>query len=556
MRALLAVGALPGSERRRLVLSVALAAGATGAAIALLATSGYLISRAAQRPQVIALMVTIVAVRSFGIARAGLRYAERLTSHELALRQLARLRSTFFSRLAPLVPGQLQRHGRGELLARFVGDVDTISDLYLRVLIPALVSAGVIVGSAIAGWLMLSTLGIVLAVALVLDAVASAWLADRVGGAATRRQAATRAELTGRLIEAIDGSAELALAGQSRAANQSLGSLDRRLARLAGLDARASALSSAAHGLLSGAGLLAVLVVGVAGVRHGGLSGLLLAAAVFLCLGARETIAPLPRAAQRARACAQAARRLLDITARAPEIADPDRPALLSGHGRLAAEAMTLAYGPRETPVLRDLEFHLDAGERVALTGASGSGKTTLAELLVRFRDPQRGRVTLEGVDARDITQDQLRSAVLLCGQDAHLFNTSVLANLLIGNPQADHEQVWGALRTVELETWAACLPHGLDTLVGQHGEMVSGGQRQRLALARALLSPARFLILDEPLAHLDAPLAARLLPRMLEHCGDRGVLVITHDTEALPSFDRILDLADGRLTERVLTAT
>ena len=180
---------LQAGEGRRLVLSVALAAGATGAAVALLSTSGYLISRAAQRPMVIALAVTITAVRSFGIARAALRYAERLASHELTLRQLARLRTTFFHRLAPLVPGRLARQGRGELLARFVGDVDTMADLYLRSLIPVLVAAVVIAGAAVAGTIMLSTVGLVLAVALIADAVLSSWLADRAGAVSARRPA-------------------------------------------------------------------------------------------------------------------------------------------------------------------------------------------------------------------------------------------------------------------------------------------------------------------------------------------------------------------------------
>ena len=189
MRSLISVGRLQAGEGRRLVLSVALAAGATGAAVALLSTSGYLISRAAQRPMVIALAVTITAVRSFGIARAALRYAERLASHELTLRQLARLRTTFFHRLAPLVPGRLARQGRGELLARFVGDVDTMADLYLRSLIPVLVAAVVIAGAAVAGTIMLSTVGLVLAVALIADAVLSSWLADRAGAVSARRPA-------------------------------------------------------------------------------------------------------------------------------------------------------------------------------------------------------------------------------------------------------------------------------------------------------------------------------------------------------------------------------
>ena len=173
MRALLGISRPQKGESRRLALSVLLAAGATGAAIALLATSGYLISRAAQRPMIISLMVTIVAIRAFGIARATLRYAERLASHDLALRQLARLRIGFFTALAPLVPGQLRGATRGDLLARFVGDVDTLQDVYLRVLIPTLVALVVVLGAAFAGWVMLGTVGLALLLALSVTAVLS-----------------------------------------------------------------------------------------------------------------------------------------------------------------------------------------------------------------------------------------------------------------------------------------------------------------------------------------------------------------------------------------------
>ncbi len=536
-------------ERGRLALSVALAAGATGAAIALLTTSGYLISRAAQRPQIIALTVTIVAVRTFGISRAALRYAERLASHDLALRMLARLRTTFYKRLAPLVPGELRGHERGELLSRFVSDVDTLQDLHLRIIIPALVAVIVIIGASIAGALMLGAAGAVLLATLTCTALCSSWVSARIADRTGRDQAPARAHLTARLVEAIDGSAELALTEASGQQGSRIRDSDAVLAQLSRRDALAGALAGGLHGVLTGAGLLAVLVVGISAVHSGALASVLLAAVALLFLGACDAVVPLPAAARRLRACQSAASRLQEIADTEPRIVDPAHPAQLTGDGALALEHVRMRYAADEPIVLDGAELRITAGEHVALVGPSGVGKTTLGELLVRFLDPTAGRVTLDGIDVRDVAQEELRRAVLICGQDAHLFNTTVRENLLIARREATEDELWQVLQTVELDAFVAGLPKGLDTLVGQQGELVSGGQRRRLALARALLATPRFLILDEPVAHLDGPLAERIMARIVDGLSEQGLLVITHETEALDRFDRVVTIEHGSLT-------
>lgn len=548
MRALLAtLRPLPG-ERGRLGVAVLLSAGATGAAIALLATSGYLISRAAQRPLIISLMVTITAVRSFGILRAALRYTERLASHDLALRQLARLRTGFYRHLAPLVPGELRGCGRGDLLTRFVADVDTLQDANLRVLIPILVALLVILGASAAGSLMLGAAGAVVLGTLTLTAILTSWASGSAAASSARQQAGVRAQLTGQLVEAIDGSAELALAGRATDHVRRLADSDAVLARLGRRDALASALASGLHSLLTGAGLIAVLLVAMSGVRSGSLPGVMLAAVVFLFLAAGEALLPLPTAARRLQSCAASASRVQEVCAQRPSIIDPAMPEHPSGRGALALQNVTMRYEPGDDSALEHVNLRLGPGEHVALVGPSGAGKTTLAELLVRFHDPDQGRIVLDGIDIRQLTQEDLRLAVLLSDQDAHLFNTTIRENLLIGRRDATDADIWHALRVVELDDWARSLEQGLDTRVGQQGELVSGGQRQRLALARALLSDARFLILDEPVAHLDSPLASRVMLRLLEHTAGRGVLVITHATDALERFDRVLVLERGRV--------
>ncbi|HXD55331.1 MAG TPA: thiol reductant ABC exporter subunit CydC [Solirubrobacteraceae bacterium] len=545
--ALLTAGRPQVGEGRRLALPVALSAGAAAAGIGLLATSGYLISRAAHRPQILQLMVVIVAVRALGLLRATLRYGERLSSHDLALRQLARLRVGFFRRLVPQPPGGGRERG-GDLLARFVGDVDSLSDITLRGVIPGLVAVAVIAAATLAAWLILPAAAGPVAGSLLAAALLVPWLAARVAASADARQAAARGRLSEQLLEALEGSEELLLYGRGGERIARLDAAEAELARLARRDAVAASVAKAAGGLIDAAGIVLLLAVAIAAVHGGTLDGVLLAALALLLLGSQESIAPLPAAARALRACAAAARRVLDVAERPVAVADPPRPRRVRGEGPLEARGVALRYGAGEPWALDGLDLTVAPGERVALVGPSGAGKTTLAELLVRFRDPDRGRVTLDGVDLRELAQEDVRGDVLLCAQDAHLFNTTIRENLLLARRDASEAELRGALAAVELEGWVDSLPHGLDTPVGADGELVSGGQRRRIALARALLSPARFVVLDEPTAHLDGPLARRVTANVLAACAGRGVLIVTHEPWLAARCDRVVRLQDSPL--------
>jgi thiol reductant ABC exporter CydC subunit len=545
---LLAAARAGTSERRRLTLAVVLGFAAIACAGGLLLTSGYLISRAAQRPDILTLTVAIVAVRAFAIARAVARYGERLASHDAALRLLGRVRAGFYRRLAPLVPGELGGPRSGDLLSRFVGDVDTLQDLYLRALAPPVVAALTIAAAALTAWLILPSAAPVVFACLLVASLAVPALAATLAASSGRRQAPARAALSAELVETIEGAAELALAGRAPERIATLRAADARLAGLARRDALAAGSATALGSLAGGLTVVALMAVAIPAVHSGALAGVLLASLAFLALAAFEGLAPLPLAARRLRACAQAAHRLDELCEREPAVQDPSNPRPLPPDGDLVLSDIRARYGPDEPWVLDGVSLRLQPGRRIALLGRSGAGKTTLAHLLVRFRDADEGAVTIGGTDVRALTQEDVRRAVVFAAQDAHLFNTTLRENIRIGCPGAQgDEPIWRALEGAGAADWVRGLPGGLDTLVGEDGGVLSGGQRQRIALARALAADARFLILDEPTAHLDAETARQVMEDLATGAGTRGVLVITHSEIGLERFDEVLELRGGR---------
>jgi thiol reductant ABC exporter CydC subunit len=543
------VARLRPGEGRRLSLSVLLSWGAVMAGLGLMTASGYLISRAAQRPAILALATVITAVRGFALARAVLRYLERLVSHDLALKVLARLRSGFYAALAPLGVATLGDRRRGDLLARFVADVDSLEDLYLRGLAPPLVAALVILAAGITAAIMLPAAGLVLVISLTATAILVPIVTAVVASRAGRHQAQARARLTDELVDALEGSVELAVAGRAEQRVERIDDASRHLARIGMRDALAGAGATTLQALCVGATVMLVLLVAIPAVHGGTLSPVLLAAVVMLSLGAFEGLQPLPLAARRLRACAVAAGRLEDLASLAPPVADPAAPRTLAEDAEpaLTVEHVSFAFDDG-TQVLDDVSLALKPACRIALGGPSGTGKSTLSELLVRFVDPSAGVIRLGGIDLRELALDDVRRSVVLIAQDAHVFTTTVRENLRLAGREASDDELWSALAAVRLDGLVRSLPDGLDTLVGEDGDLLSGGQRQRLTVARALLADARFIVLDEPTAQLDRETARELIAAIDSAAGDRGLLVITHRLSEVAGFDAIYELADGRL--------
>ena len=540
------LSALAGVPVRRIVPAVLLGALAVAFGIGLMTAAGYLISRAAEQPPILSLTVAIVAVRFFGLARPVARYLERIASHDVALRSLSRLRASFYERIEPLAPAQLEGYRRGELLNRMVGDVDTLQGLYPRALGPPAVAVVVSVAAVSVAATVLPEAAAILGAGLLVAGVAVPLLAWGASRSAGRRQAAARGELTAELVEILRGAPELVAYGREDDALARVRAADEELVRLGRRDTLVAGAADALTILVAGATVAGVLAVAVAAHAAGGLDRVLVATLALLALASFDAVSPLPAAARELSDLLSAGRRVLETAEREPLVRDPDEPRPAPPRrAPVALEGVTARYG-REQPVLSGFDLRLEPGRRVALVGRSGAGKTTVTNLLLRFLDPVEGRVTIAGHDVREYPQPDVRATFALTGQDAYLFDSTIRENLRLACADATEAELWVALERARLGEWVASLPDGLDTPVGEEGTMLSGGQRQRLALARALLADAPVLLLDEPTAHLDPPTAQALMNDVFDAVGDRAVLLVTHRPEGLERMDEVLALPPG----------
>ncbi|MGW8352910.1 thiol reductant ABC exporter subunit CydD [Streptomyces wedmorensis] len=546
------VRGMAGELKGRMGLALLLGSLALGSAVGLMAVSGWLISRASEQPPVLYLMMAVTATRAFGIGRAVFRYAERLVSHDAVLRMLAELRVSVYRRLERIAPAGLRRTRRGDLLARLVHDVDALQDYWLRWLLP--VGAALVVGVASAGftaWL-LPEAGAVLAVGLLVAGIAVPAAGGALARRAERRLAPARGTLATAVADLLRGCAELTVAGALPGRIAGTRDADRALTGIASRQAAATALGAGLSALVCGLTVVAAAVVGVQGVRDGRLDGVALAVVVLTPLAAFEAVTGLPLAVQYRQRVKHSAERVFEVLDAPVPVHEPARPETPPASPfPLELDGLSARYAGQERAALADFRLTLEAGRRVAVVGASGSGKTTLAQVLLRFLDMEHGTYRLGGVPAWELDGDAVRRLVGLCAQDAHLFDSSVRENLRLARTGADDDELREALRRARLLDWVDGLPAGLDTLVGEHGSRISGGQRQRLALARALLADFPVLVLDEPAEHLDLATADALTDDLLRATEGRTTVLITHRLHGLEAVDEVIVLDEGRTVQR-----
>lgn len=575
------VTAMLGIPRSRLIAAVAAASATLLSALALAAVSAWLITTAWTMPPVLDLTVAVVCVRALGISRGVFRWVDRMATHDAALRGVVTLRTRLFTALADRPGDALSRLRRGDLLARLGDDAQELADHVIRATVPALVAVvlGICTVLLIAPISPLAALAMI--AALVIASALGPLAAYRAARLTEEAVVAGRGAVTSTALQVLDDATSLRLDGRLDGAlaehERAQRAYDAALDRAALPSALAAAVVPVAMILALTGSVLAAGPLWVAGEASAGQIGVLL----LLPLSAFEAASALPAAASQLARSQAAASRLVETVGpehpgheRAgherpgarrpgPELLSPEHPdAERRAPGASAsAPAQPVASSPSlmvrglvagwspERPLTAPLDLDLAPGARVAITGASGAGKSTLVSTLAGLLAPLAGSIRLDGADLQELPEAAVRETMVLFAEDAHVFATTVRENLRVARGDASDEEILAALTATGLADWVAHLPGGLSHLLGPDGTTVSGGERRRLLLARALVRRAPITLLDEPTEHLD-PERARALLHALLSTGDDALLdpdgivvVVTHDVASLPAGTTVLPL-------------
>ncbi len=485
-----------------------------------------------------------VGIRILAILRTTGRYGERLITHEAAFRQLADLRTWMFRKLAPLAPAGLEKYAGGDIAGRLRADIDSLENIYLRILAPlAIGSISILLAVAwTASWNLSSAM--VLLFFLLIPGLALPLLANRLAAGPGRQSAALSAELRSSITEGLQGVEELVILDAMERQTKQIDTISAGLVLEQKRLGKINALTQSVGFLASGLAAAALLITGSMSVTAGALTGPEMVMILLFAGAAFEAPMALPNALQLFPATSHAASRILAVTESELPVPEPSRAAELPQTTDITFKNVDCSYVPG-IPIINNFSAEISSGNRIALVGPSGSGKSTLAELLLRFRDYQ-GSITIGGTELRTLAADDLLTLISAVPQQPHLFNTTIRENILIGCPEATAEQTGQATDDAGLADWIKTLPLGLDTPVGEGGSAVSGGEGRRIALARALLKDAPILLLDEPTEGLDSKTEQKVIERLMERTAGKTVIIITHRPACLKLAERVVSLPPG----------
>ncbi len=509
---------------------------------ALMATSGWLISRAAQMPPVLTLSIAVVGVRTFALARGVSRYAERLLSHNATFNSLTGLHRVIFDKLEKLAPAGLPAFRRGDLLARLVADVDSVQDLPLRVVLP--ISAGVLSASfavGISAWL-LPQAGLVMFLTLLFAGTVIPYIAIKSANKSEQETATVRGELIDELIEFYSGNADIISLGQQDLALDRLLNLDSKLTNIASKQSFSTGLAAGLLTLTQGIALVVSTWVAIDAYTSKTLDGVLLAVLAMIPMAAFESVSNFPAAALALSRVRGSANRIVEILDKELIVQEP-----LAGveinRTDLALTHLSAVWPNSDKPAIDDVTFELPASKSIGLVGQSGSGKSTIIAVLLKFLMPSSGIYSIGRINSEDISGPEIRGHIILNSPEQHVFATSVAENLRIASDhphELTDDMMWAVLEKVDLANWVRALPNQLDELIGERGSTMSGGQRQRLTLARLFIANPEIWVLDEPTEHLDSALADRIMNQIFVNKGKSSLIVASHRAADTDPLDQV----------------
>ena len=527
---------------------------AVASAVGLLALSGWFISAAAYAgltaitAQLFNFFHPGIGVRVFAIGRTLARYVERIVSHDATFRILQSLRSWFYRHLEPLAPSRLMNFRSGDILNRIVADIDALDNLYLRVFSPsviALTMSVLVVGFL---WLFDPVISMVTALFLSMAGFFVPLMAMRLGEGCGHELAQHLSDLRIRIVEGLQGMPELLVFGAHHRHLDTVKQSSRALLKSQLRMSQILGLSQALMTLISGLAVLATLYLAVILVNRDVLDGAGMALVTLAVLASFEAVFPLPTAYQYLGRTREAGRRLLEIVDSKPEVIFPGQSVTRPRHVGVRFEKVCFRYNQKAGWALRDVDFKIHPGRRVAVIGETGSGKSTLIHLLVRFRDPDAGCIQIGGVDVRNFGESDLRRHISVVAQQPHMFNATLRENLLMARPGAGEDELLDALNFAQLLNFVSALPDGLDTWIGEAAKLLSGGQARRVAVARAILHNGPLWVLDEPTEGLDPVTEGRMMAAIKAQTAGRSLLLITHRLIDLHWMDYIVMLDKGRV--------
>jgi ATP-binding cassette subfamily C protein CydCD len=531
------------TERWRFALSILLASLTYISTVSLLAASGWLIAKSAQMPPVMELSIAVVAVRTFALLRSTTRYAERLVSHDATFRSLTRLRIELYEKLEELTPRYISQFRRGDLLSRVVTDVDEIQNIPLRVVIPIASSViATLFSIALMTWL-LPLAGFFFTFTLLIAATFVPWLTTRNLLHLESQVAQQRGQLNDEIIEHFAGLTDVIMLGSEKSSLDSIQSASRALMSVEKSSAIRMGLANSLLVLLQGLALITSVACAVNATQSGQLSAVTMVVVSLLPLAAFESVLGLPMAITAKARAHGSARRIQEILEM--QVAELEAQSTNTFTTDIDVNRVQLAWPETNQTVISDLSFTAMPGNRIGIVGPSGSGKSTIVSMLIKFLSPTSGRYEFGGIDSHNISGETLRSYITATGHDAHLFSTSIRENLMLAaDSPVDEKRLWSVLASLKLDSWVRSLPQGLDTVVGENGASISGGQRQRLLLARMLVRRPNVWVLDEPTEHLDSELAAVVMSEIQKESEKATLIVVSHRPQDIRESDTTITLS------------